>query len=126
MRFFIFILMLLFAGSLFAQDTLRTRDRDNFQGKEQKKEQKQLNQKNQEQERKQDRFIDLDGDGINDEAMHRWQHMIHGQNGQHIDGNVEGQGEMNRNQNRLQLKGDPLGEPAKTQTKNGTKGKGKK
>lgn len=116
MRFFIFILMLLFAGSLFSQDTLRTRDRDNFQGKEQVKK----------QERKQDRFIDLDGDGINDAAMERFQHMIKG--GQHIDGNVEsGQGEMNREQNRIQMKGDALGDPKKTQTKNGTgtKGKGK-
>lgn len=127
MRFLIVIVALFFATGLFAQDTTRTRDRDNFQNKEQKKEQV--------QERKMNRFIDLDGDGINDEAMHRWQNMIKG--GQHIDGNIEsGQGEMNRNQNRTQMKagtgepfGDPKGspnDPNKTQNKGGDKGKGKR
>ena len=109
--------MLLFATSLFAQDSTRTRDRDNFQNKEQKKEQVQK------QEKKQDRFVDLDGDGINDAAMKRFQRMIKG--GQHIDGNTEsGQGEMNRTQKRMKSgTGNPLGDPNGTQTKKGTKGK---
>lgn len=112
--------MLLFATSLFAQDSTRTRDRDNYQGKEQKKTQVQK------QEKKQDRFIDLDGDGINDKAMERFQHMIKG--GQHIDGNTEnGGGEMNREQKRMKSgTGDPLGESKQTKTKSGDGGKGKK
>ena len=128
MRFLIFILMLIFAGSVFAQDSLRTRDRDNFQNKEQKKEQKQVNK----QEAKNNRFVDLDGDGINDVAMERFQKMIKG--GQNIDGNIEnGQGEMNREQNRTQMKsgtgsplGDPKGSPSKTKQGGENKGSGKK
>jgi len=117
MRFFILFILLIFAGSVFAQDTLRTRDRDNFQGKEQVKK----------QERKQDKFIDLDGDGINDAVMERFQNMIRKQNRVN-EGTGDGEMIQNRNQNRIRMKDGALGpgDGGPKQTQNGTKGKGKK
>ena len=104
--FFLILLVGLFTMSAIGQDSTKTHDRDNFQKKEQKKSKWDENAQKQKQERT-NRFVDLDGDGINDVAMERLDKML--RKGEvHKDGNVEGSGEMERSQIRTRT-GDPTG-----------------
>ena len=77
---------LLLVGNAFAQDSTKTHDRTNFQGKEQKKKQLDMHSAKQKQNRAnrvvednltsetekvtlEKNFIDADGDGVNDNAL---------------------------------------------------------
>lgn len=120
MKYLILLAAMLFATSIFAQDTTRINAGDKPQYQQDPVAQHQKQQR----ANRVDKFVDKDGDGINDEIMDEFLNKIRTQKRTRTN---DGDGEMNRNmnQNRNQngAAGPSNGEPIKTQTK---KSEGKK
>jgi len=118
MKTLLFIFVLLFSVSLFAQDSTKVQEKK--QTKEQVKKQERI--------RVSDKFVDEDGDGINDNAVHQFNQAMFKGEGQHQVKNgqmtQEKAGTQSKNQHKAGGEGlgqEKSGEAKKSEKKQGGK-----